>query len=118
MQALTHQGRSHQNRPCEEQGWKDCEQEGQPQGQEVPMDRSSQGCPFSSEDQGFRSCQEGNTTLCQGQGALPPVSALSNRGASRQGTSSRCGDVYICGAQVHFCSGSTWRQYHIDEGYI
>merc|ERR1712178_606257 len=107
---------THKDRPCEEQDWKNCEQEEEPLCQEVPLDRSSQGCPCSSEDQGFRSYQEGNATLCQGQGALPEVSALSNHEGLRQRHQLQMwGCLHLWSASACLL-GSTWR--HIDEGYI
>merc|ERR1711959_730048 len=83
----------------EEQGRQDCEQEGQRPGQDLsrPLGRSSSEGPQSSEHQGFLSCQEGHSTLRQGQRALRPVMAVSKLLRAR-GTSSRCGDFYVCRA--------------------
>merc|ERR1712193_93150 len=69
---------AHQIGPREEQIRPCCQQEGQPSCQEVPMDCS---CPEGSrrtQDQGFLSHQEGYSTLQESQGALQPVSALTN----------------------------------------
>merc|ERR1711924_571501 len=72
-------GRIDEDRPCEEQDWKDCQQEEEPHWQEVALDRSSSEGPQGTQDQGFRSCQEGHSTLQEGQGALQPVSSESLR---------------------------------------
>merc|ERR1712118_371034 len=57
----------------EEQGWPSREQEGQRQSQvrSGPLDCSSPEGSQSSERQGFRGCQEGHSTLQEGQGVLP-----------------------------------------------
>merc|ERR1711918_228008 len=57
----------------EDKDWKDCEQEGQRpcQGYSWPLDRSSPEGSQSFECQGFRCCQEGHSTLQEGQGVLP-----------------------------------------------
>merc|ERR1712118_504014 len=65
-------------RPCQVQVWQDRQQEEEPSRQAVSLDYSSPEGPQGIEDQGFRSCQEGHSTLQEGQGALCPVSALTN----------------------------------------
>merc|ERR1711924_281879 len=62
-----------------EQGWQDCEQEGQRpgQGRSRPLDCSSPEGPQGFEHQGFCSYQEGHSTLQEGQGALRPVNVFS-----------------------------------------
>merc|ERR1711985_193861 len=68
-----------EDRPCAEQDRQDCQQEEEPPWQEVTLDRSSSEGPEGTQDQGFRSCQEGHSTLQEGQGALRPVSIESMR---------------------------------------
>merc|ERR1711977_38667 len=70
----------HHRRLQEDQDWQDCEQEEKRkcQGCSRPLDCSSPEGPQGSEHQGVRSCQEGHSTLQEGQGALWPVNALSN----------------------------------------
>merc|ERR1711904_451089 len=94
------QDRAHEIRPREEQVWPCREQEGEPSCQEFPMDRSRPEGPCSAQDQGFLSHQEGHSTLQEGQGALWPVKKSEYKA---QGTSSRCGDFYICGAPEPLC---------------
>merc|ERR1712193_100519 len=65
-------------RPCQVQVWQDRQQEEERSWQAVSLDCSSPEGPQGIEDQGFRSCQEGHSTLQEGQGALCPVSALTN----------------------------------------
>merc|ERR1712224_1076862 len=64
----------------EDQDRQDCEQEGQRpcQGCSWRLDRSSPEGSQGFEHQGFRSYQEGHSTLQEGQGALRPVKAVSN----------------------------------------
>merc|ERR1711977_401387 len=71
--------RIEEDRPCEEQEWQDCQQEEEPPWQEVTLDRRSSEGPQGTQDQGFRSYQEGHSTLQEGQGALRPVSSESMR---------------------------------------
>merc|ERR1711977_165553 len=71
--------RIEEDRPCEEQEWQDCQQEEEPPWQEVTLDRRSSEGPQGTQDQGFRSYQEGHSTLQEGQGALRPVSSKSMR---------------------------------------
>merc|ERR1719191_369067 len=65
-------------RPCQVQVWQDRQQEEERSRQAVSLDCSSPEGPQGTEDQGLRSCQEGHSTLQEGQGALCPVSALTN----------------------------------------
>merc|ERR1711904_190799 len=71
--------RIEEDRPCEEQDRQDRQQEEEPPWQEVALDRSSSEGPQGTQDQGFRSCQKGHSTLQEGQGALQPVSSKSLR---------------------------------------
>merc|ERR1711904_590347 len=71
--------RIEEDRPCADQVWQDRQQEEEPPWQEVTLDRSSSEGPEGTQDQGFRSCQEGHSTLREGQGALRPVSIESMR---------------------------------------
>merc|ERR1712146_582994 len=50
-----------------------------PPWQEVALDRSLSEGPKGTQDQGFRSHQEGHSTLQEGQGASQPVSSNSMR---------------------------------------
>merc|ERR1711985_77353 len=75
----------------------DRQQEEERSRQAVSLDCSSPEGPQGTEDQGLRSCQEGHSTLQEGQGALCPVSALTNFQGLRS-TSSRRGDIYVCRA--------------------
>merc|ERR1712054_10466 len=61
--------------PVQEQERQGREQEIVCQGQEVPMDPGLHEGTQGLEDYWLRRHQEGNTTLCQGQGVLQPVSA-------------------------------------------
>merc|ERR1719359_638100 len=61
------------------QDWQDCQQEEVPPWQEVTLDRSSSEGPQGTQDQGFRSYQEGHSALQEGQGVLQPVSSKSMR---------------------------------------
>merc|ERR1712118_174919 len=72
-------------------------QEEEPSRQAVSLDCSSPEGPQGIEDQGLRNCQEGHSTLQEGQGALCPVSAMTNFKDLRS-TSSRRGDFYVCRA--------------------
>merc|ERR1711968_197373 len=78
-QARQDQNRIEEDRPCAEQDRQDRQQEEEPPWQEVTLDRSSPEGPQGIEDQGFRSGQEGHSTLQEGQGALQPVSSKSIR---------------------------------------
>merc|ERR1712196_721973 len=71
--------RIEEDRPCAEQDRQDRQQEEEPSWQEVALDRSSSEGPQGAQDQGFRSCQEGHSTLQEGQGALRPVNGKSLR---------------------------------------
>merc|ERR1719440_477064 len=64
--------------PCQVQVWQDRQQEEERSWQAVSLDCSSPEGPQGTEDQGLRSCQEGHSTLQEGQGALCPVSAMTN----------------------------------------
>merc|ERR1711977_607176 len=66
-----------EDRPCADQDRQDCQQEEEPPWQEVALDRSSSEGPKGTQDQGFRSHQEGHSTLQEGQGALQPMNAVS-----------------------------------------
>merc|ERR1712193_394579 len=69
--------RIEEDRPCADQVRQDCQQEDEPPWQEVTLDCSRPEGPQGTEDQGFRSHQEGHSTLQEGQGALCPMNALS-----------------------------------------
>merc|ERR1712138_193282 len=71
--------RIEEDRPCADQVRQDCQQEEEPPWQEVTLDRSSSEGPEGTQDQGFRSYQEGHSTLQEGQGVLQPVSSKSMR---------------------------------------
>merc|ERR1711977_731252 len=71
--------RIEEDRPCADQDGQDRQQEEEPSWQEVALDRSSSEGPQGAQDQGFRSCQEGHSTLQEGQGALRPVNSESLR---------------------------------------
>merc|ERR1712146_537265 len=76
-----------QRRLREEQVWQDRQQEAVSRKQEVTLDCSMPECPQGTEDQGFRSHQEGYSTLQEGQGALHSVSTLSRGPAPDVGLS-------------------------------
>merc|ERR1719440_2531514 len=91
------EGHEEEVRPCQVQVWQDREQEEERSRQAVSLDCSSPEGPQGTEDQGLRSCQEGHSTLQEGQGALCPVSAMTNFKDLRS-TSSRRGDIHVCRA--------------------
>merc|ERR1712224_1169780 len=79
-----------QDRLDQEQEWQDCEQEDVSKGQEGL--RPHQGldccCPEGQEgfgSQGLRRSEEGNSSLQEGQGALPVSSSHEHTKASAQG---------------------------------
>merc|ERR1712072_1684193 len=78
-QARQDQNRIEEVRPCADQDRQDRQQEEEPPWQEVTLDRSSSEGPQGTQDQGFRSYQEGHSALQEGQGVLQPVSSKSMR---------------------------------------
>merc|ERR1719440_1369656 len=76
------EGHEEEVRPCQVQVWQDRQQEEERSRQAVSLDCSS---------------QEGHSTLQEGQGALCPVSAMTNFKDLRS-TSSRRGDIHVCRA--------------------
>merc|ERR1712139_584099 len=103
-----HQGQDHlwivQDRLDQEQEWQGCEQEAVGKWQEGL--RPHQGldccCPEGQEGfgrQGLRRSEEGNSSLQEGQGALP-VSGTQKHTVYYRGFSSGRGDVYALRAQL------------------
>merc|ERR1711924_361969 len=86
-----------EDRPCQVQVWQDRQQEEEPSRKAVSLDCGSPEGPQGIEDQGLRSCQERHSTLQEGQGALCPVSAMTNLPGFEE-HQLQTWDIYVCRA--------------------